>query len=325
MSGRFEHTMKINQATEENMKGYPDIIKRFYRRSTNLTASSRHVIINSIIRFFNYLEEEGFDTYDEDLSWLEDITVDTIMDYIDSIKVKTLKNGKQKVLTDKTISSVVSNIDTFFTFLIKQKIIKYNVVEEAKDLLPKYKTNKKVVYMTPEEVKVVKERILKTSKYPKRDVCIFMLGCRTGLRQSAITEIDISDIDFNEMTIRVVEKGNVEKDVYIDPDTIRLIEECIEERGDVPGEDALFLTNVRRQRIAQSFMNDFFQMYAIDLNKKITPHKMRATCATNLYIQTGDIYAVADRLGHRNIENTKRYTDVAKKSKEAAKIMGQLF
>ena len=178
--------------------------------------------------------------------------------------------------------------------------------------------------MTPEEVAVVKERIISDSKKPKRDLCIFMLGCRTGLRQSAITEIDISDIDFEEMKIQVVEKGNVYKDVIIDPDTVRLIRECIEERGEISDNDALFVSTYKN-RITKQFMRRFFEKYAIDLNKRITPHKMRATCATNLYLQTGDIYIVADRLGHSNIENTKRYTDTVDKGREAAKIMGQLF
>ena len=322
MSGRFEHQMEINKKTKEGLEGYPEILKTFYRKSSGLQASSRNIIIGAVKRYFDYNKNNGINT--EADSWLCDVTAEDIYDYIESIKVKTLKGGKKKVLSDSTIATTVNYLDTFFSFLVKQHIIKDNPAEEAKEYFPKYKVKKTVTYMTPEEVGIVKERIIRESDKPKRDLCIFMLGCRTGLRRSAITEIDINDIDFDEMKIQVVEKGNVYKDVIIDPDTIRLIQECIKERGEIPGNDALFVT-AYKERITARFMRRFFEKYAIDLNKRITPHKMRATCATNLYLQTGDIYIVADRLGHSNIENTKRYTDTVDKGREAAKIMGQLF
>ena len=51
--------------------------------------------------------------------------------------------------------------------------------------------------------------------------------------------------------------------------------------------------------------------YTYNIDKKITPHKLRSTAATNLYEQTGDIYLVADVLGHANIQNTRRYAKVS--------------
>jgi integrase len=41
--------------------------------------------------------------------------------------------------------------------------------------------------------------------------------------------------------------------------------------------------------------------------KKITPHKLRSTFGTNLYRQTGDIYLVANTLGHKDVNTTKRH------------------
>ena len=326
MSGRFEHQVHIDNVVKNNLDCSPKILKEYFKRSSGLQASSRHVMINNVKRFFSYYEEKGINVNNND--WLKNITADDITDYFFEIKTRPMKNGKTKILSESTIASMLAYLDNFFEFLIKQNIIDVNPVEEAKDYFPKYKIRKKVVYMTKEEVVTVKNRIIKESNYPKRDLCIFMLGCRTGLRQSAITEIDISDIDFEDMKIQVVEKGNVYKDVLIDPDTVNLIRECIMERGDIPGEDALFVRfckNGCKKRITAWDMKNLLDTYAIDINKRITPHKMRSTCATNLYIQTGDIYAVADRLGHANLENTKRYTDTVDKGRESARIMGSLF
>ena len=41
--------------------------------------------------------------------------------------------------------------------------------------------------------------------------------------------------------------------------------------------------------------------------KKITPHKLRSTYGTELYRETGDIYVVAEVLGHKDINTTKRH------------------
>ena len=325
MSGRFEHQVHIDSVVKENLKDCPPILNEYFRRSSGLQASSRHVIVNNAKRFFSYFEEKGVDTTDN--SWLKEITADDIVDYFFDIKVRTLKSGKQKILSDSTIATMINYLSNFFDFLVKRNYVSVNIAEQAKEYFPKYKIRKKVVYMTPDEVNIVKNKIIEESPCPKRDLCIFMLGCRTGLRQSAITEIDISDIDFENMSIQVVEKGNVYKDILIDPDTIELIKDCIKERGNIPGEDALFIrfSSEGGIRITAWDMRKLLDTYAIDLNKRITPHKMRSTCATNLYAKTGDIYIVADRLGHSNLENTKRYTDTIDKGREAAKIMGSLF
>jgi integrase len=42
-------------------------------------------------------------------------------------------------------------------------------------------------------------------------------------------------------------------------------------------------------------------------NKKITPHKLRSTYGTSLYKETGDIYLVADVLGHKDVNTTKKH------------------
>ena len=61
------------------------------------------------------------------------------------------------------------------------------------------------------------------------------------------------------------------------------------------------------------------------IGKKVSPHKMRSTCAVNLYDKTGDIYLVKEVLGHKNIANTQRYARVsANRKREAAAILDEL-
>lgn len=73
-------------------------------------------------------------------------------------------------------------------------------------------------------------------------------------------------------------------------------------------EKALFLSTQRRRMGVQAVEN-MVKKYAkrVTPNKKITPHKLRSTYGTSLYKETGDIYLVADVLGHKDVNTTKKH------------------
>lgn len=73
-------------------------------------------------------------------------------------------------------------------------------------------------------------------------------------------------------------------------------------------ENALFLSTQRKRMGVQAIEN-MVKKYAREVtpNKKITPHKLRSTYGTNLYKETGDIYLVADVLGHKDVNTTKKH------------------
>jgi integrase/recombinase XerD len=66
--------------------------------------------------------------------------------------------------------------------------------------------------------------------------------------------------------------------------------------------------------------------YSNIVDKKVTPHVMRHTCATHLYEQTGDIYLCANQLHHANVSTTQRYAEIStKKQKQATNILDNLI
>ena len=90
----------------------------------------------------------------------------------------------------------------------------------------------------------------------------------------------------------------------------------------LPGhEDALFLS-LQRRRITQRAVQLLVKKYAsiaAPLKPRISPHKLRSTFATNLYGATGDIYLVADVLGHSSVETTrKHYADMTDERRRTA-------
>ena len=73
-------------------------------------------------------------------------------------------------------------------------------------------------------------------------------------------------------------------------------------------ENALFLS-MQRKRMGVQAVENMVKKYArqVTPNKKITPHKLRSTYGTSLYKETGDIYLVADVLGHKDVNTTKKH------------------
>ena len=85
----------------------------------------------------------------------------------------------------------------------------------------------------------------------------------------------------------------------------------------------LFISNQRTKMTTMS-AERIVEKYTYNINKHITPHKLRSTCGTNMYRATRDIYLVADVLGHSSTATTKKYTKVGLQDrKDASKLIAQ--
>ena len=134
-----------------------------------------------------------------------------------------------------------------------------------------------------------------------------------GLRVTALSEINIDDIDFKNKRITVTEKGNITKKVSFDNKTDMYLKIWIKQREELLGdykERALFISNRRTRMTVRSIENVVEKYTQCIEGKHITPHKLRSTCGTNVYQQTKDIYLVSKILGHKNTSPTRRYAAV---------------
>ena len=145
-----------------------------------------------------------------------------------------------------------------------------------------------------------------------RDLALITLLLGTGIRVSECVGLDISDVDFRNGCIHVFRKGGNEMFVYFGDEVAKALYDYIEERKEIdtlPGhENALFLSS-QNKRISVKAVENLVGKYTrqITTTKKITPHKLRSTYGTQLYQETGDIYLVADVLGHKDVNTTKRH------------------
>ena len=157
-----------------------------------------------------------------------------------------------------------------------------------------------------------KQQLRFHEKMKTRDLAMMTLMLSTGIRVSECVGINISDVDFDRSSIRVVRKGGNEDLVYFSDEAAEVLLEYLEERKNIdpaPGsEDALFLSSHRTRMTARNveYMVKKYARVATPL-KKITPHKLRSTYGTALYQETSDIYLVASVLGHKDVNTTRKH------------------
>ena len=312
------------------LEGFPKVMKDYYEEGAASQRTSKGAFLNVAKRFVTYLRnEKGMIIDDNPIRWLT-ITKRDVKDFVKSCQVRTLKDGTQKKIKYKTITDYVIALNSFFNFLVEEGYVKTNIVPTMKELdkiVEKNQEEHQVVAMTKEEVTKVREHIMATSKLPKRDMCIFMLGCANGLRVRPLTFIDISDICFDEFDpfLRVKEKGGKSRQVKLSLDVVQAIKECIEERqkfgpvAHAEDADALFLRDYHGEvaRIGYFTVSNLLEKHTQMLDKHITPHKMRSTCITTTYNVTEDIYQAQEAAGHESIRTTARYIDSSKKRRKA--------
>lgn len=149
-----------------------------------------------------------------------------------------------------------------------------------------------------------------STKY--RDSAIVTLFLGTGIRISELVGLNVDDIDMNTYSFVVTRKGGNRSVLYFNEEVASALniyyEERLENKQVLEDEKALFLS-LQNKRISTRTVQELVKKYAriVSPLKKITPHKLRSTFGTNLYRQTGDIYLVANTLGHRDVNTTKKH------------------
>ena len=157
-----------------------------------------------------------------------------------------------------------------------------------------------------------------------RDAAIVTLCLGTGMRISELVGINNDDIDFEQNEVRIIRKGG-NADVLVFGKEVRSTLLDYKLRRDLiiaelGSEDAFFLS-LQNKRITVRAVEQLVKKYAKIAAplKKISPHKLRSTFGTSLYRETGDIYLVADVLGHKDVNTTrKHYAALAKDRRRVA-------
>jgi integrase/recombinase XerC len=264
------------------------------------------------------------------LNKLQAVHIEKYLEYT-SFYVR-LNNNKEYKNGEKAKSRKLSAVRSLLKYLFKNRMVNGNVAS----LVDAPKIHEKpIIRLETNEVAdlldevEVGENLTKGQQRfhdvtSKRDVAMISLLLGTGIRVSECVGIDIKDIDFNNNSVKVTRKGGNETILYFSDEVRTSLLSYLQERNLVEcisgHENAMFLS-IQRRRITVRAVENLVKKYSkiISPLKNISPHKLRSTFGTNLYRETGDIYLVADMLGHRDVNTTrKHYASIADEQRRMA-------
>ena len=288
-----ENTLKLRSV----LQTLPDFTKDFFRAiEPNTSAKTRISYVYDIRLFFQFLQinnpvfakkDSIKDIRLEDLEQLQPVDIEEYLEYL-----KYYKDADGVIHTNKErgIHRKLAALRSFYAYYYKREYIHNNptlIVD-----MPKLH-KREIIRLDPDEVANLLDYVehggdemtgMKKVYFERnktRNLALFTLLLGTGIRVSECVGLDIEDVDFDNNRIKIVRKGGKEDFVYF---------------GDEVAE-ALYDYYAERMTIAKH----------VTTLKHITPHKLRSTYGTNLYRETGDIYLVAEVLGHNDVNTTRKH------------------
>lgn len=324
MSGRYEKEQKFENRINEKLKNAPPIITEYYYSliGAGKSYATTYNYINYLMSFLKFTFKENCPK-----EFYLKVKPIHINKYISALRTKEV-NGKIERTSDSIKTVQWSALNTFFQFLVPEYISANPVASTTR---PKMKDNPNVTYLDQQEIaKMISNVEARASEKTKnRDLCLLKIGFSTGLRASAILQIDKSDVDFAHNQIKVTEKGDYDNYIMFGENLKKQLLAWFEDREKYFGSyntDALFVSQMGT-RMSTDTLSRLVTKYAQGAtDKHVTPHVMRHSCATNLYEKTGDIYLCARQLNHKNVSTTQRYAEISRqKQREAASILDNLI
>ena len=297
--------------------GLPKVFMDFYddMRGDRKSFTTIDTYTNYVASFMNYITDNNLE---ED--FYKKVTTSMIKQYLVSLQTRDI-DGQTVRTGDDIQATRWSALNTFFIFLVNNDYIKENPMSKTKR--PKIRTEHKVTYLTQEEIQEVFKNIKESAgvKLLNRDLALISLFISTGLRNSALTQINIEDVDFFNNTIKVVEKGSKVRNIQFGTNMRALLLSWLKDRElyfSDANTNALFISQLK-ERISIQTIGQLVEKYTKTIEgKHITPHKLRATACTLMSTQGVPIQVIKEMVGHENIQTTTRYVGVLEREKENA-------
>ena len=327
-----ENDIKNTLRLRELLRDLPPFVGDYFRARSSSAATRTHISYAQDIHiFFEFLIQmnpvyKNYTMQDFRVEDLDRVTARDIDEYMEFLKVYNTdarKSQGRKNLTngEKGLKRKMSSLRTFYAWYFRQELIRTNPTVLIE--MPKIH-EKAIVRLDSDEVALLLDHIEncgatltgQAKKYHdrtvERDLALITLLLGTGIRVSECVGLDIEDLDFKNNCIRIVRKGGNEANVYFGSEVEQALNRYLSVREGITPvsghEHALFYSTQRKRMNVRSVEN-LVKKYAsgVTTTKRITPHKLRSTYGTALYQETGDIYLVADVLGHKDVNTTRKH------------------
>ena len=323
------YTLKLRALLED----LPPICAEFFRGiEPSTSVLTRYGYALDLKLFFKFLSSDSLcsgllSIRDIDCSILENVSIDHIERYLEYVAMYPAETDsedyeKEEYITngERAKARKLSSVRSFFKYLYKKGRITRNVAALADT--PKVH-EKPIVKLEPDEIDAMLTVVESgeglspaQKKYHKqtqvRDTAIVTLFLGTGMRISELVGINIDDLNFMSNEVRIVRKGG-NQDVLVFGSEVReaLLNYMLrrENMTAQPGHEKALFLSMQNKRMTVRAIENLVKKYAALAAplKRISPHKLRSTYGTMLYRESGDIYLVADVLGQKDVNTTRKH------------------
>lgn len=316
--------------TRTVLKDLPAFCREFFISLNDNTSTKTRLNYAYDLRvFFKYITEEldlfegrGADKLTvDDLAKITANDIRLFMDYLTYyVKDNGTLEGEAMTNGEKGKSRKLSAVRKLFEYFYTNELIPANPAQLVKT--PKLH-EKAIIRLEPDEAARLLDEIESGDKLTERqkrfhnftkarDLAIVTLLLGTGMRVSECVGIDLDHIDFNVGGIKIHRKGGNEVVVYFGDEVESALQNYLIERENMnplPGHEKALFLSIQNKRIGVRSVENLVKKYSklVTNVKNISPHKLRSTFGTNLYRETGDIYLVADVLGHKDVNTTRKH------------------
>lgn len=323
----IEKTKKYTLKLREIVSALPRCCTDFFR-GIELTTGimTRYGYAVDLRTFFTYLLGTDLcsgvgSMRDIDISVLEKVDAVCIECFLEYVSLYQPDDDSALVMNgERAKARKLSAIRALFKYLYKKERIKNN----APALVDTPKLHEKpIIRLEPDEMARLLSTVengegltAKQKQYHQqnviRDAAIITLFLGTGMRISELVGIDMDDLNFMSNEVRITRKGGNEEQMVFGQDVRRaLLQYMVYREAIVPaeGHENAFFLSMQKKRMSVRAVEVLVKKYARIAAplKKISPHKLRSTYGTMLYRETGDIYLVADVLGHKDVNTTRKH------------------
>lgn len=318
------NTLKLRELISD----LPPFTQLFFRGIEPTTSSrTRIAYAYDLHVFFDYMIQyhpsfQGLARTEIPVELLDEVRAVNLEEYMDYLKFYRCGEDRnlERVNQERGIIRKISSLKTFYNYYFRKEMIRTNPA--ALITLPKLH-EKEIIRLDVDEVALLLDQVESGEKLTKkqkeyhektknRDLALITLLLGTGIRVSECVGLDLEDVDFKNAGIHIHRKGGKEVLIYFGDEVEEALRLYYEERKRIlpmSGHEQAFFLSMQKRRLSVRSVENLVKKYSrtVTTLKNITPHKLRSTYGTNLYRETGDIYLVADVLGHSDVNTTRRH------------------
>lgn len=312
MDGRAWEDKRVDQSVRENiLSKTPDYVVNYYEWlvSKNMLPKTRRCYMRVVRRYLKWINP---DIAKIDIS----VSSEKAITYLSYSSV-TDDGSPVAISTRRTTYYALKS---FYQYLVLAGLVGKNMLESP----PSGRENihrDRITFEQLQDVVMSVDNGIGTGRqkaynapWMSRDRALIALLCATGIRESALCNIDIDNIDFANKTLNYIDKGAKVHSVIIKTVIPEIREWLADRKALIQGyelsdhdKNALFITN-RRRRISPNTVANITKRYSEEiLGIKLAPHKIRGAYINTLYEDTHDIEFVRDVVNHSCISTTSRY------------------